>query len=86
MATSQRSISISEFCRISPRLATEIIARSGLRKDSRARSIDGQGAKAIYTAIQDARILAPATDCVVPIGEEQLLSGLKEVLERSRKF
>jgi len=70
-----------EFSRVSPRVARAIIEAAGLRKDARAKSVNGEGAKAIYHAIQQTRILAPATDCVVPIGEEKLIAGLRQVVE-----
>ncbi len=80
-AKSLRQFLIGEFSRVSPRVAAEIIERSAVRKNARTASLDGEDAKAIYAAIQETRILAPATDCVVPIGEEQLLAGLRAVVE-----
>ncbi|MGO9360300.1 MAG: DNA topoisomerase VI subunit B [Xanthobacteraceae bacterium] len=38
-------------------------------------------ATALHTALQKTRILAPRTDCIVPIGEKQLLDGLHKELE-----
>ena len=41
----------------------------------------GRGeADALYKAIQDTRIPPPATDCLVPIGEQRLLAGLRQVV------
>ncbi len=41
----------------------------------------GRGeADALYKAIQDTKIPPPATDCVVPIGEQRLLAGLRQVV------
>jgi len=37
-------------------------------------------ATALHRAIQKTRILAPRTDCIVPIGEKQLLEGLRKEL------
>jgi len=75
-----RQFLTGEFSRVSPRVAGQIIDRSGVRINARTSSLTGKDARAIYAAIQDAKILAPATDCVVPIGEQQLLSGLKQVV------
>ncbi len=36
---------------------------------------------ALHKAIQKTRVLAPRTDCIVPIGEERLLEGLHKELE-----
>ncbi len=71
----------SEFSRISPRVAKEILERAGIKATTRPRRLNGEAAKAIYESIQETQIMAPATDCVVPIGQEQLIKGLKEVIE-----
>ena len=76
-----RQFLTSEFSRVSPRVAAEIIERSGVRINARTTSLTGDDAKAIYHAIQETKILAPATDCVVPIGEPQLLAGLQQVVQ-----
>ncbi len=71
----------SEFSRVSPRVAKEIIERAQLGNKKRPKSMNGNDAKSIYEAIQTTKIMAPATDCVVPIGEEKLISGLKHVVD-----
>jgi len=71
----------SEFSRVSPRVAKEILSRAGLKAKTRPARLNGDAAKAIYAAVQETKILAPATDCVVPISEQQLLSGLKSIVE-----
>lgn len=41
----------------------------------------GRGeADALFRAIQDTKIPPPATDCVVPIGEQRLLAGIRQVV------
>jgi len=41
----------------------------------------GRGeADALYRAIQETKIPPPATDCIVPIGEQRLLAGLRQVV------
>ena len=41
----------------------------------------GRGeADALFKAIQDIKIPPPATDCVVPIGEQRLLAGIRQVV------
>ncbi len=79
-ANSLRQFLTGEFSRVSPRVAAEIIDRAGVRKNARAASITRDEARAIYHAIEETKILAPATDCVVPIGEGQLLAGLEQVM------
>ncbi|MHC4562490.1 MAG: DNA topoisomerase VI subunit B [Planctomycetota bacterium] len=71
----------SEFSRVSPRVAGEIIEAANLAPRRPVRRLTGDDVKAVYQAIQTTKIMAPATDCVVPIGEEQLIAGLKHVVE-----
>jgi len=70
-----------EFSRVSPRIASQIIQKAQLRPKTSPRRLNGEAAKAIYQAIQDTKIMAPATDCVVPIGEDNLIAGLKQVVD-----
>jgi DNA topoisomerase-6 subunit B len=70
----------SEFSRVSPRVAKEILDKAQIAPTTRPSRLNGDAAKAVYAAIQSTRIMAPATDCVVPIGEEQLLNGLRQVV------
>jgi DNA topoisomerase-6 subunit B len=79
-ARSVQQFLTSSFSRVSPRVAKEIIEKASLRKNARVKSVNGDGAKAIYRAIQDTKILAPSTDCVVPVGEEALERGLRQVV------
>ncbi len=71
----------SEFSRVSARVAQEICTRAGANPAARPSRLGNESAKAIYHAIQETKIMAPATDCVVPIGEEQLLAGLRQVVD-----
>jgi DNA topoisomerase-6 subunit B len=82
-ARSVQQFLTSEFSRVTPRVAKEIIntAGNGITEKTRPSRIDGGAAKAIYHAIAETKIMAPSTDCVVPIGEEQLIHGLKQVVE-----
>jgi DNA topoisomerase-6 subunit B len=69
-----------EFSRVSARVAGQIIETAGLRARTRPRRLDGEDAKKIFKAVQQVKIMSPATDSVVPIGQEQLIAGLKQVV------
>ena len=69
-----------EFCRVGPRVAKEICAKSDLTDRTWIKQVGHSEAEALYKAIQDVRIMAPPTDCLVPIGTKAMLAGLlKEV-------
>jgi DNA topoisomerase-6 subunit B len=65
-----------EFCRVGPKKAKEIIAAAKLGERSYPTRIARQEADALYRAIQKAKISAPPTDCLSPIGEEQIVGGM----------
>ena len=80
-ARTTQKLLTGEFSRVSPRVAREILERAGCKPEARPSRLGNDTAKRIYQAIQETRIMAPATDCVVPIGEEKLLSGLRQVVD-----
>jgi DNA topoisomerase-6 subunit B len=71
----------NEFCRVSPRVAGQICEKARLRPALRPSGITVKQAEALYNAINTTRIMAPATDCVVPIGAQQLEDGLRAVVK-----
>ena len=78
--TSQKFLT-TEFSRVSPRVAKEILQKAGVEESARPSRLGNEAAKRIYQAIQQTRIMAPATDCVAPIGEEKLIAGLRQVVK-----
>jgi len=74
---------VDEFSSVGKKTATEIIARAGSKLTARSypRHIARAQASALHRAIQHTRISAPRTDCIVPIGEQQLLEGLRKELQ-----
>ena len=67
-----------DFSRVSPRLAGQILERAGIRVRARPKSILRREVDSLYQAINDpaTRIMAPPTDCLSPIGMQELLAGL----------
>jgi DNA topoisomerase-6 subunit B len=65
-----------EFSRVSPSVAKEICERAGVTNRTWIKQVGHKESEAIYKAIQEVRIMAPPTDCLVPIGTKALLSGL----------
>jgi len=68
------------FSRVGPGVARRICEAAGLSGRSRSSRLGRGEADALYRAIQETRIPPPATDCVVPIGEQRLLAGLRQVV------
>jgi len=80
-ARNVRAFLTHEFSRVSGRVADQILASAKIEPNARPSRIARQEAETLYNAIQAAKIMNPPTDCVVPIGEELLLKGVKKELE-----
>lgn len=67
-----------DFSRISPQLAGGLAKRAGIQPKARPNTVARQAADALYKAINDSktRIRPPSTDCLSPIGVQELLAGL----------
>ncbi len=79
-ARTVRSFLREEFSRVSPRVSLEICERAGLRPTTRPGRIARGDAEKLYRAINETRLMNPPTDCLSPIGEDQILEGLKSTL------
>jgi len=66
----------SDFCRVSPQLASEICKEAKVPAHLKPRELKGPAAETLYRTIQNTKIMAPPTNCLSPIGEKAILSGL----------
>ena len=66
----------ADFSRVSPALAQEICGMTKLSSHARPRTLRGEGAEALYKAVQSTKIMAPPSNCISPIGEKAILHGL----------
>ena len=71
----------SDFSRVSSRLAEDICKAARLSPRARPRDVHGQAAETFYKAIQSTKIMAPPTNCLSPIGEKAILSGLYQQIK-----
>lgn len=70
----------SSFSRVSPGVAKRICESAKLSTRAHTRRIGRNEADTLYKAIQETKIQAPTTECIAPIGEELILSGLHHVV------
>src|SRR5881296_854236 len=70
-----------DFSRVSPRLAEDICKAASLSPRARPRDVHGQAAENLYKGIQATKIMAPPTNCLSPIGEKAILSGLYQQIK-----
>ncbi|MBM3789319.1 MAG: DNA topoisomerase VI subunit B, partial [Acidobacteria bacterium] len=72
-----------DFSRVSPRVARKICEAAQLRPSSNPHSIATHEAERLYKAINSVKIMSPPTNCLSPIGEQQVLAGLKKEVPAS---
>jgi DNA topoisomerase-6 subunit B len=72
-----------EFCRVGPKTAADILERAagGLSARSYPRRIAHAQARALHRALARTRVSAPPTAAIVPIGEQQILAGLRKEID-----
>ncbi|MFQ5490899.1 MAG: DNA topoisomerase VI subunit B [Phycisphaerae bacterium] len=69
-----------DFSRVSPSISKEVCKKAGITPLTWLNAIDSHATEKIYRGLQAAKLRAPGTDCLAPIGAEAILSGLlKEV-------
>ncbi len=67
-----------DFSRVSSRVAQEICKVAGLNPNANPHTIVVNEAERLFKAINSVKIMSPPTNCLSPIGEEQILSGLRK--------
>ncbi len=72
---------VKSFSRVSPRVADEILKEAKLNAQADTRRIGRTEADHLFQAINRTKIPQPSTDCLVPIGEENLLKGLQSIIK-----
>jgi DNA topoisomerase-6 subunit B len=69
-----------EFSRVSAKVAQEICDKAGLTTLTWCAQVAREEADRLHSAIQHTKIMAPPTNCLSPIGPQQILKGLlKEI-------
>lgn len=67
-----------EFVRVGPGTAKEICQNATLLPNTNPKNVTRDMAENLYKGIQRTKIIAPPTDCISPIGEENLEKGLRK--------
>ena len=68
----------TEFVRVGAGTAKQICENATLLTKTKPKSVSREMAENLYKGIQKTKIIAPPTDCISPIGEEQLEKGLRK--------
>lgn len=70
-----------DFSRVSGPSAVQICQRAGIDPKANPTRIAHRESEALYKAISETKLMRPPTDCLSPIGEEQIEAGLKKEIE-----
>ncbi|HLC73275.1 MAG TPA: DNA topoisomerase VI subunit B [Candidatus Nanoarchaeia archaeon] len=80
-STTLSSFLQNDFCRIGPTVASNICEEAKLSSRAKPGDISSQEIESLYKILQNAKIIAPPTDCLSPIGAELLEKGLRKEIE-----
>ena len=73
-----QSFLTSEFSRVGPGTAKEICENSALLPSMKPAAVSRDHAERLIEGIRKTKIIAPPTDCLSPIGEQELEKGLRK--------
>lgn len=77
---STRKFLTESFCRVSPAIVNELCEKSKISVRTNPKTLTREDVSRLFEAIEQTKIPAPSSDCVVPIGEQNLLSGLRSLV------
>ncbi len=72
-----QSFLTTEFCRIGSGTAKEIITKALLNLNDKPQNLMHDRAEKLYKSMQEAKVIAPPTDCLSPIGENDFLKSVQ---------
>jgi DNA topoisomerase-6 subunit B len=70
-----------EFCRVSDRVAEDILREAKLPLDVSPKKVARGEAEKLHAAMNAVKIMTPPTDCLAPIGPQAMEEGLKKEVE-----
>ena len=72
-----------DFSRVTPMVAEQICKTAKVSLRARPTTIANREAEALFNAIQKVKIRNPSMDCIVPIGEDLIRTGLEREIENA---
>ncbi|MBU2561028.1 MAG: DNA topoisomerase VI subunit B [Nanoarchaeota archaeon] len=76
-----QSFLTTDFSRVGAGSAKEILQKAGILPNFKPENINRDQAERVIKAIDNTKLMNPPTDCVTPIGAEQLERGLKKEIK-----
>lgn len=66
-----------DFSRVSPSIAQQVCEIAKVSSRAKADAIHGEDVERLHKALGEVKVMAPPASCVVPVGEDLLVEGLK---------
>ena len=76
-----RAAMASDFSRVSDQTALAICTSAGVDPKARPDKLSPPEIESIYKTLQATKLMRPPTDCLAPIGEDEIVAGLKKEIE-----
>jgi DNA topoisomerase VI subunit B len=73
-----QSFLMSEFVRVGSGTAKDICEAARLLPNTKPKKISREMAESLHKGIKNTKIISPPTDCISPIGDDQLEKGLRK--------
>ncbi|NQT94177.1 MAG: DNA topoisomerase VI subunit B, partial [Lentisphaerae bacterium] len=77
-ARNLRAALSQDFSRVSTVTAGKVCEMAGLSPKARPARIAATEIESLFKALNEVKLMRPPTDCLSPIGEEQIISGLRK--------
>lgn len=72
---------VDSFSRVSASTAEQVCVAAAVSPRTKATTLTGDQIEALHKALGEVKVLAPPASCVVPIGEDLILAGLRRRFE-----
>jgi DNA topoisomerase-6 subunit B len=83
---SAKAALVDNFSRVSPALAQSVCEAAHVKPNKRAPDLLGEEIERLHKALGEVKVMAPPATCVVPIGEDLIVAGLKRRFTGAQYF
>lgn len=74
------SFLMTEFSRVGKKTALELLGKAGINPEDKPKNITRLEAEKLLKVMHDTHLPSPPTDCLSPVGKEEIIEGLKKEL------
>ena len=71
----------NDFSRVTSKVVRTVCDKSGVARSAKPSELTPAEVESLHKALQEAKLMAPPTNCLSPIGEEAIVAGFKERID-----